>query len=117
MLFTSIQSNKQTEKIDLELLSSDKWTMDYMIMEGQKIDMPTEKGQESWMIFHKYRKHEIMSIGEVFISNWEYIESNNSIRMFDRNGSVKQKVELLTKTELIFYYHIDDRIEKIKLSK
>jgi hypothetical protein len=37
--------------------------------------------------------------------------------MFDRNGSVKQKVELLTKTELIFYYHIDDRIEKIKLSK
>jgi hypothetical protein len=41
--------------------------MDYMIMEGLKNDMPTEKGQESWMIFHKYRKHEIMSIGEVFI--------------------------------------------------
>jgi hypothetical protein len=101
LLFTSIQSKKQTEKIDLELLSSGKWTMDYMIMEGLKNDMPTEKGQER----------------EVFISNWEYIESNNSIRIFDRNGSVEQKVELLTKTELIFYYHIDDRIEKIGLSK
>lgn len=107
----------QKNTIDLDLLCSGKWNMEYVVMDNQRTDLPSEGNQVSWMIFHKDGKHEIMSFGQKFTGTWKYLKESNSIEMTDPGGSVNQKIEKLTKDELIFSYDIEGNTDKIGLKK
>lgn len=118
-LLISITSSfkDQEPNIDLDLLCSGKWNMAYVIMQNERMDLPSEGDQISWMIFHKDGKHEVMSFGRKFVGTWEYLKESNEIRMTDPGGSVNQKVKKLTKTELIFMYNLGGNDDIIGLKK
>ena len=107
----------QDEKTDLELLCSGKWNMEYMTMGGERIELPTDEEQASWMIFHKNGKHEIMSFGDKFKAKWEYKSKGRIILMIDKDGTMEQKIEKLTETELLLSYDLNGTTEKIGLKK
>lgn len=95
-------------KADLTILCATQWRIVSMEINDDKRDLSSEPGEESWMIFHKDGTHEIMSIGQKHIGKWEYKEKSNTIVMTDPTGVVEQKIDKLTKEELILSFTIEE---------
>lgn len=77
---------------EISLLMSGKWYLESIEMAGQKIDLPTEMRDESWVIFHKNGKHEFMEMGQKSEGIWTYQNKKKTIITEDRDGKLPQKI-------------------------
>lgn len=80
----SFQSNKSypnNAQNDINLICSGKWHLEYMKVAGNKIPLPAEMIENTWVIFHSDGTTEGMNQeGELTKGKWEYFKEIRSIK-------------------------------------
>ena len=74
---TTLLSPKPQNKYTIELLTSGKWFIEYIIVEGQKLEFAPEIQERTWMLFHPKGKAEFMVEGRKGIGRWEFDKTSN----------------------------------------
>jgi len=95
--FQTISSQEQNER---NLITSGKWHIEYVEMDGQKMDYSTEMQENNWIIFHRDGKYEGM-FGNKRIGHWELGKEGKIIEINEQNQKSEQKLISVSKNELI----------------
>ncbi|BDD03884.1 lipocalin family protein [Aureibacter tunicatorum] len=97
----SLQNIIAQGKNEFELIISGKWYLEYVEMDGQKMELPAEMQKMNWVIFHADGKQEGMEDGQKYVGKWEFNKSNKIIRTDDLDGKVDQKLISVNENKLI----------------
>jgi hypothetical protein len=101
LALTTIQTIVSQEKNEFELITSGKWHLEYLEMDGKKMQIPAEMQKMNWVIFHADGKQEGMEQGQKYEGKWEYDKSKKIIRTEDLDGKVDQKLISVDENKLI----------------
>lgn len=92
------QSNNKIS--DIRHLTNGKWHLDYIEMSNQKLPLPQDMKDNTYVIFFSDGKHEYFEMGSKRIGTWEYIEKSRSIKTLDKDGEIIQHILTLDKANL-----------------
>jgi hypothetical protein len=101
LIISSLQIINAQEKDEFKLITSGTWHLEYIEMEGQKMNLPTEMQKNNWVIFHANGKQEGMEEGRKYEGKWEYDTSTKTILTNDLDGKVEQKLIMVDKNKLV----------------
>jgi|GEM_PF-3216604 len=101
----SLQSNKSysnNSEDDISLICSGKWHLEYMKISGEKIPLPAEMIENSWVIYHPDGIAEGMDKeGLPTKGKWKYLKEIRSIKATDDEETNIQKIISISETKLV----------------
>ena len=113
LLGFSILSFSQ-EKNNLDELISGRWRVEYMEIDGEKIDLTQE---ENWMVFHNNGVYQLLLDQKEELGTWDFTEGQDEIKFDAKTFDGISKIKKLSNKEFLFSIAEGDLVCTLSLRK